>query len=202
VVKVAATALESFRKTPLDLRDRKVLQIDPEKATKVTIATDKPATTQPTTREAVHASVVLERSKQKVTMGPDLATTMPATTQSADAATQPAHEPSKWNVASKGGFDADDTKVDELLSSLNPLRATRYIESPAATTTPDATYVLTIETTDAQHEIRFIDPGGVQPLVGVYNGLTFEVPRHVAEAFGADFVKGESSSHADHAHQP
>jgi hypothetical protein len=184
--------------TPLALRDRKVLTIDPEKVTKLSLNIEKAATTQPTTREASTSSVVLERTKQQ--MGPVEPTTAPATmaaipttgeatTQaSTQPASQPVEPPSKWNLASKGGADADDVKVDDLLRELNPLRVDKYNETTPATQ-PSATVTLTIETTDARHEIRFIDPGEGKALTGAYNGLSFEVPRSILDKMEADFNK-------------
>jgi hypothetical protein len=77
--------------------------------------------------------------------------------------------------------------VDDLLRELNPLRADKFHET-APTTQPASTITLAVETTDARHEIRFIDPGDGQPINAAYNGLSFEVPRFVMEKFEADFA--------------
>lgn len=190
VVLVSASVLDSFRKRPLELRDKKVLFIEPEHVTRISIAIDKPATTQPTTREAVASSVTLERSKRE--MGPMLPATAPATAPSTtQASTQPSEPPSVWNVASRGGVDADDSKVNALLDEFKPLRVDKYFE-PAPTTQPAATVSLAFETTDARHEIRFTDPGDGKPLNGAYNGLSFEVARWLLEKLEADFVKSNA----------
>lgn len=184
VVTVVATAMDSFRKKPIDIRDKKLLAINPDKVNKITITTDKPATTQPTTREASKETVVLEHAK--AVMGPMLPTTGPATTQA--AATQPTDPPSKWVIASKDGAEADDPKIEQLMTELNPLRVTRYIDTAPAGKV-EGTYTLTIDATDAQIQIVFTDPGGSLPLVGMYNGLMFEVSRFVMDRVSGDFTK-------------
>ncbi|HWP39295.1 MAG TPA: DUF4340 domain-containing protein [Tepidisphaeraceae bacterium] len=196
VVLVPATSLESFRKTPLDLRDRKVLSIEEDRISKITITIDKAATTQPTTRAAEHKTIVLERARTTIALGPQTPSTAtaPATQPSTDAATtqaatQPTEPPSKWKLASKGGVDADDTKVADLLRELRPLRANKYLES-APTTQPAATYILSIETPDATHEIRLIDPADSKPLIGMYGGLTFELWRSLVDRLDSEFAKG------------
>ncbi len=207
IVKIAAATMDQFKKQPIELRDKRVLDIDPEKVTKITITTDKPATTQPTTREASHEVVELERNKQQVgtTTQPAApaaqasaatqpatqeasATTGPSTAPTTMAATQPVEPPSKWKLASKGGADADDSKVQQLLSELHPLRADKFVEHvPLVQINP--TYTLRVETTDAVHELRFTDPGNSQPVIASYDGLNFEVSRFVLEKMEGDFVK-------------
>lgn len=49
------------------LRDRKVLDIDPERVEKVALSIDRQATTQPTTKPAEKREVVLERRRQAAT---------------------------------------------------------------------------------------------------------------------------------------
>jgi hypothetical protein len=85
--------------------------------------------------------------------------------------------------------------VTDLLNELHPLRADRYLETSAATQ-PSSTVMLSIEATDAHHEIRFVDPGNGQPVVGSYNGLTFEVPRFILEKMEGDFAKSSKPAGA------
>ncbi len=88
IVKVAATTLDTLRKSPLDLRDRRVLDVAPEAAQRITIARDLRATTQPTKRDARKSTVVLVKQEEKIApAGPPAPT--PAT-KPAGAATQPA----------------------------------------------------------------------------------------------------------------
>ncbi|WP_428937547.1 DUF4340 domain-containing protein [Fontivita pretiosa] len=205
VVLVPATSLDSFRKTPLDLRDRRVLSIEEDRVSKIAITIDKAATTQPTTRAAQQKTIVLERARTTIAStqptpttqeATELASTNPATQQASTqqattqpATTQPAEPPSRWKLASAGGADADDTKVADLLRELRPLRANKYVESSPPTTLPAATYTLAIETPDATHEIRLVDPGDSKPLIGMYGGLTFEVWRSLADRLDSEFAK-------------
>jgi hypothetical protein len=205
IVKVSASSLDQFKKKPIELRDKRVLNIDPQTVTKISIAIDKPATTQPTTQEAVQKNVVLERNKQinampttvpgiqealAATTGPS---TGPSTGPTTLAATKPAEPPSKWKLTSKDNADADDSKVESLLSELHPLRADKFIESvPLIQVVP--TYSLRIETTDAVHEIRLSDPGNSKPITVTYNGLNFEMPRFFLERLDTDFTKSSASS--------
>ncbi|HVT90294.1 MAG TPA: DUF4340 domain-containing protein, partial [Tepidisphaeraceae bacterium] len=182
VVTVAVSSLEPFKKKPLDLRDRKVMSIEADQVSKITIVSEKAPTSQPSSPQ----TVVLERAR--IVMGPTKPATSPATTV---AATQPATPPSRWNIASKDNSQAEDSKVDQLLSELHPLRAEKYMESAPATQ-PAATYVVTLETPNATHELRLTDPGGSQPLVGSYNGLTFEISRFLADRLTTDFTKGST----------
>lgn len=188
VVRVAASTLDSLKKPPLELRDKRILDIDPEKVTKITLTTDKPATTQPTTREASHASLVLERNRAVVG-----ATTAPATgPATAEAATKPATPPAKWKLASGGNADADDTKVQTILTSLHPLRAEKFLES-APTLQSSTEYTLVIETTDASHTVKILDVGVSQPPVASYNGLTFNVQAFLVRDLEGDFAKPDTA---------
>lgn len=203
VVKVAASTLDEFRKAPLDLRDKNVMTVDPERVMKISIAIDKPATTQPASRPAVNQTVVLERARQIIgppapkaasaptTLAGTGPTSAPAT---AEASTRPAQPPSKWNLASKGGADADDSKVDSLLAEFHPLRADKYLQTSPAAAKSVATYTVMLDGADARHEMRFVDPGNGQPVVGQYNGLTFEVARWLIDRFDEDFARGAKSS--------
>ena len=78
-----------------------------------------------------------------------------------------------------------------MVSQLHPLRAAKYRES--ATTQPTATYVIQITTQAAggaepvKYEVRLVDPGNGQPLLGSYNGLAFEVDRSLIDRLSGDF---------------
>src|SRR5439155_11309419 len=134
------------------------------------------ATTRPTSRPASKKDVTITRHKEPpvlvlaaatkpaTTQATTQAVTRPSTTQ-AVASTQPA---SKWEVTSK---PADDSKVDQLLTELHPLRVRKYLEK-APTTQPSATYVIKL---DAQgpggaavvhHELKLIDPGNSGDVTG------------------------------------
>jgi hypothetical protein len=175
--------------TPLALRDRRVLDVDPERVEKVTIAIDRAATTQPTSRPAEKRELVLERRRETPQQGPAApaatapaatapaatapaatapAATAPATVPTTTAATAPATAPAepstKWVIVSEPKGDADDAKVDSLLQGLHPLRVTKYLEA-YPTTPPAASYVLSIHTNAygdqpaKVHEIKLVETG-------------------------------------------
>ena len=52
MVTVAATSLDAFRKTPLDLRDREVLDVNPDAVSRMSITKETAPATQPTTQPA------------------------------------------------------------------------------------------------------------------------------------------------------
>jgi hypothetical protein len=78
IVTVPATAVESLKKTPLDLRDRQVLDLDPDAISKVSISIDRAATTQPTAKPAEKREMVLERRSESLELGPPAPATAPA----------------------------------------------------------------------------------------------------------------------------
>ena len=179
IAKVPASALTSLEKKPLDLRDKRVVDIDPAKVSELTLTIDQPATTQPTTRPASQRTITLQRRPQSPS-------TSPSTTR---AATEPA---SRWQIASDADAPADDANVDALLSALHPLKVERYLEE-SPTTRPADSYTLVIKTTEAGGAgqstctIHMIEPNSTGPLTGSYNGLTFEVDRELLLKLQADF---------------
>ena len=215
VATVAARILETINKKPIELRDRKVLDLDPVQVSSITIASDLAATTQPTSRPASKQELVISRSKPATTTPPAAtapatqATTTASTTPvtapaaaptTAPAATSPATQPAtKWEVVTAGTDPkpADDAKVDQLLTQLHPLRAQKYLET-APTTQPTASYVLSISTAGPggtpvnRYEITLVDPGDMKPLIGTYNGLAFEVDRSLVDRISGDFLKGSA----------
>jgi hypothetical protein len=212
LIKVPASTMDSFNKKPLDLRDRRVLDIEPGQVSKLMILTDTPSTTQPTTKPASKSEIVLERKKQSLALGPEMPlvplpttrpttrpTTGPATTQAAAtqpttqvAATQPALPPSNWTLNGKG--DADESRIDTLLERLHPLRADKYIAGPLPTTQPAPRYVVHVSTVAAggaksgEYEFRLTDQGSEKPLIGEYNGLLFELSHSFLESITGDFA--------------
>jgi hypothetical protein len=211
LIKVPASTMDSFNKKPLDLRDRRVLDIEPTQVSKLTVLTDTPSTTQPTTKPASKSELVLERKKQSLALGPEMPllplpttrpttrpTTGPATQASATqpttqvAQTQPALPPSNWTLNGKG--DGDDSRVDALLEKLHPLRADKYIATPLPTTQPTPKYVIHVSTVAAggaksgEYEFRVSDQGAEKPLIGEYNGLAFELPHTFLESITGDFT--------------
>jgi len=201
---------------PLGFRDRKVTDVEPATVSDVTIVTDQPATTQPTTRPAKKTTVVLTRRKElekkpAVDLGATppvgvaapasrpatqaVATTRGAGTRPAVAATLPAEPKSTWELTSANKADADDAAVDAVLGALHPLRASKYLEpSETPTTQPAATHVVTLHTVSAggaktgTHELRITDRGSEKNPVGSFGGLTFEVDRDLLAKLTADFT--------------
>lgn len=203
LAKVAASSLETFNKKPLDLRDRRVVTIDPKLVSQIAITPQPLSATQPATAKPV----VLERKKSAPRpLGPELAatqpatnpatnpatrpTTMPATTQ---AATQPVLPPSDW-VLKTTNQEASEAKVQELLEALNPLRATKYLEKPTSPTTQPAGTVYLLEvTTEAAgrattHALRITDPGELKSLKGDYDQWLFELDRSLLASLTADYT--------------
>jgi hypothetical protein len=204
VVKVAATPLETLSKKPIDLRDKKVLDLIPEQVSKLSIVTDVPVGVAPATRPAKKTEVVIERRKQvpatQAAAATTQATTRPATTQaSTTQTTKPvvAEVPkplSVWELKSEPRGEADDEGVRNLLADIHPLRAVKYHES-TPTTRPTANYVIKITTEGpggtpiTGYELKLIDGGGDQGVTGEYNGLSFELPRTFLKKLEGDFAK-------------
>ncbi len=120
--------------------------------------------------------------------------TQPSTTQ---AATQPAVELSTWELVSDPRGEASDTKVMAVLNALHPLRVEKYLDAiPTTQAAPVATYTINLTTEAAggasvvQHQVRLIDRGSDQPLLGEYNGLTFELDRAILRQIEGEFTKG------------
>ncbi len=194
IVTVPASTIDSFRKTALDLREKVVLTIDPDRVESLTLAVTPPPATQPAATEpaatrpasaiAAAHSYEIERRKQNRMLGPVLPSTDPTSAPS----TQPS---STW--AFKAGGDADDAQVKALLDALHPLRAESFIAHPTPTTQPTATYSLTIHAGPSagsppqDYTLQITDPGGEQKLIGSYDGLTFNLERAIATNLQSDF---------------
>lgn len=191
----------------LSLRDRKVVDVTPEHVERFTLAIDRAATTQPTTRPAEQHECAIVRRHETAAFGPTLGPAAPATqpttgpaTLPAVASTQPATQPavaatqpgSKWAFESGGRGDADDGQVQDLLNALHPLRAEKFLEN-APTSQPAATYTLTIHVGPANghgpqdHTLRFTTPGATGNVIGSYEDLSFEVDRSILEKLDGDF---------------
>jgi hypothetical protein len=194
VVKTMATPIETLTKKPIELRDKKVLEIPAEQVSKISISTDLAAGPAPTTKPAKKSHLEIERRKQaaEATTKPTAATTKPTTQP---AATQAAKAPaSTWELKSEPKGDADDEEVRNLLAELHPLRATKFHDATPATK-PTGSYVLRVTTEaaggagSANYEIKLIDPGNDQPLLAEYNGLSFELPRTFLTKLEGNFAK-------------
>ncbi len=186
VVKAAAGVLDSLNKKPMELRDKTVVDLDPEKVERVVIAINQPATTQPVAAVS-NRSTTLERRKKDNMVGPVLnATTKPTTGPS----TAPAAPASTWVLAGTKPVDADDAKITALLAQLHPLKADKFLES-SSTTQPSKQYTVTLTLTGqaAPAVLTLTDPGNDASLIGTYNGLTFNLSRTIATDLSAEFKK-------------
>jgi len=213
IVTVPTSSLESFNKTALDLRDKKVADIDPAHVESFTLTIDRAATTQPTTKPAEQKQITIARRKEAApVLGPlpapvtqPVASTQP-TTRPAVASTQPTTAPvaatqpaSKWVFQSGGNGDADDGQVDALLGALHPLRAEKFLEKPP-TTQPAAAYSLVVRAGphDGQGQqeftFRFTNPGATGSVVGSYNELVFEIERSLLDKLDGDFKTKKAES--------
>jgi hypothetical protein len=207
IAKVLASNETTFNKTALDLRDKNLVSIEPEKVQSITIQVTRAATTQPTTMPAELRGFAIERRKEEPkVLGPILpATTEPATTQSSPATqvagtqptTQPAAVPatqpaatqpaSKWIFASGQTGDAEEGQVNALLTALHPLHVDKYQES-APTTQPAGSFTLAIHTSDGKdYSLHFTDPGNNAKVIGGYDELTFEIDRSLIDKISGDF---------------
>ncbi|HYE18005.1 MAG TPA: DUF4340 domain-containing protein [Tepidisphaeraceae bacterium] len=186
VVKVASTALATFQKKPLDLRDRKVMTIEPDQVSKLSIATQTPGGSGPVANPAPPktTTVSVERRKQ----------TAPAPSPDPTKPAPPA-APATWALLSDPKGDADAEAVQNLLADLKTLTVTKYLEAPPATATPAKTVTLALTTEGpggtpiTQHQLTLIDPGNDQPLTGSYNGLAFELSRTILSRLEGNFAK-------------
>jgi hypothetical protein len=209
LAKVSASSLDSFNnKKPLDLRDRKVVDVDPAQVTRVSVTTDKPATTQPTTRPASKTDLIIERKKQDLVLGPIVPATKPGATQpttqvastqaSTQPATQPALPPSDWTLKSAANADASQSTVQTLLEKFHPLRADKYLAAAPAGETVNAVYTVEIlaesPSGKTTRTLKLTDRGADKPLLGEYNGLTFETPHTLIESLTADFANKPEAS--------
>lgn len=179
IVKVPATSLDAFRKTPLALRSKKVLDIDPETVTSITIASNLPATTQPTTREAQARDISIQRQTPEAAAAPATAPT-----------TAEAEKPT-WVFAGGAESKVRESKVNTFLAALNPLEAEQFLETASPADSADH-YILTVTTESAGqkavHEIRIADLRNAGPLIGTYGDLVFELDRSLLPRIQGDFI--------------
>jgi hypothetical protein len=110
---LSQSAIDKLTKaSPLSLRDRRVINIDPTKISEVSLRIDRPATTQPTTKPAEQLDYQITRRKENLMLGPVLPsapsspTTAPApATLPAAPATAPVTAPATQPSAAAGRFD-------------------------------------------------------------------------------------------------
>ena len=204
IVKVPASVLDALDKKPLDVRDKNVLDIDPAQVSKITVAMNQPATTQPVAAAMDHVVTLQKRPKPPI--GPPMplmtpkitaATTAPTTGPTTAPASQPTTAPvmleaskSEWVTAGPQQMDAEDSKVATLLGQFHPLKVEKYLPLPA-TGKVVKQYTVTILTmaNPTPVVLTVTDPGNEGNLVGACNGLTFELLRTTATEWSGDFTK-------------
>ena len=123
IVKVPVSVLNALDKKPMDLRDKAVVDIDPAKVVKITIATEQMPTTQPMKIAPLPPMpvVLVHRQKTPPTTNP---TTMPAM-----GPVLPQGPKTEWAIAGATQTDADDSKVSALLGELHPLHVEKYLDA-------------------------------------------------------------------------
>jgi hypothetical protein len=193
IAKVDVASLTALEKKPLDLRDKRVLDIDPDQVSRFSITT-----TLRKVPDAKGAEVIVQRRQGGGGKGVPFVTTAPSTAP----ATQPsladklqlpnAKPPSPWVLGN--GDEADENEVKDFLTALHPLRVDKYLETNPVTQ-PATQFVVKVHTEAAggaglaDHELRLIDRGNEQPYVGIYGGLTFEISRFSMSKFMQDDFK-------------
>lgn len=185
VVKIPADVLHAVVKSPLELRDKRVVDLKPADVTRIALTIDR----SPGKSEV--KQVVIDRKHAPLQAGPPLPASQPT-------ATKPAESPVQWESKSDPAMTINDARVETLLANFHPLHAESFVESAPATTQPATRYELTITTRAADgsgpagpvdHRISFVDAGGdSQSVVGTYNGVTFHAARSVLSALEGDFA--------------
>lgn len=150
---VTAFSVGPLRKTALELRDKRVVDIRPADVTKIEIVNEPVATTRPSERTVLVRRTVTEPAaivppipmpSTQPGMKPELPSTLPVAERQA------------WLLESADVVhspEADVAKVDALLESLRPLRAQRFL-SGAAATQPSTPWLLRVTTTSGATELR------------------------------------------------
>jgi hypothetical protein len=128
---VAATSKEAFDKTALDLRDKKVIDLDPAHVERFTLSVDRAATTQPTTQPAEQHEYTIARRKENKIIGP-MPEPAPATRA---AGSEPSTHPGLASTEPATGPAATEPTTRPTLASTEP--ATK----PAAATSPASKWV-------------------------------------------------------------
>jgi hypothetical protein len=188
--------MDSVLKGSLDLRDRNVVQVASSEITRIRVLKTIPATTKPFPRPEILHEVVLERRpppKVDFKAGPPLPATRPTSGPATMASTMPATQPaSVWMITSiKTHTDADDSKVDAVLGSFNPLHADKFLAA-LPPTAGQTTFLVTLTTAKGPPtQVLFYDPGttATDSPVGVCGDAIFNVPRAVITALDTDFTR-------------
>jgi len=189
IVTVPATTIDSFRKTALDLRDKTVVNIDPDRVESFSLTVAQTPATQPSTQPVLTLPLIprshaIERRKQERTLGPVLPTT--------NSTTAPTTQPlSAW--VTKSGAAVDDAQVKALLEAFHPLKAESFIAHPSPLPALAPTYTLSAHVGPGagagpqDYTLQITDPGGDAKLIGSSEGLTFNLDRPIAQILATEF---------------
>lgn len=180
VIKVPASTMDSLNKSPLDLRDRTVLDIDPAKVTELEIRRHLPAATQPTSRPASGIDLVIDRNAKPQ------AATSPSTHPTTVAATQPSPT---WVFVTKEktGAKVNEDNVTDVLTALHPLKAEKYLEK-LPSTMPSDQFRVTVTASGEKYTIYLsATPANDTNAIATYNGSIFEVPNTLIDHLKLDF---------------
>src|SRR5581483_4589027 len=232
VALVPAYSMTKFDKKPLDLRDKNVLKLDKAAVESITVTTNKPATTQPTTRAAEETTLTIVRNKEvpatpwrapfalpgqkgATTQATSAPTTAPATMASTEPTTAPSTapttvastEPATKPAPPKWEITSDPKgPADESAvdALLNQLSPLRVEKflEKNPTSQPSDRYTLTIATSNGSYTISLTDPGGSANPIGEYNGLMFEVSRFFLEKVTGKFTPGSDPAPASPSNLP
>jgi hypothetical protein len=208
IAKIAASSLDNFKKSPLDLRDKDVVSIPPPEVNAISLVKETwpaAATQNATVQRAPEIALVRRPPAPPKPMGPALPTTLksgarpttgpattgPATTGPATPAvpkTEPAESLWMFPDVSQNKSQVDDSKVDALLEKLDPLRADKYVQK-APDSAKQTRYILTLQTKSQRYHVEFVRPSNGQSAYGTYDNLTFEIPTTMLDALDSDFKK-------------
>ena len=203
---VPATSETAFQKSPLDLRNKEVATIDPDKVSSIRIVVLRKATTQPTTRPAdTHEYTIDRRPIVAPILGPTLpagvnpvtqpaatepaasqpaiATTQPASTQADISTTQPASAPST-EAATQPSTEASPQPV---LASTQPAPApastsTWMFSSGGAGDAEDGQVTALLDSFHPLKATKFIDPAQIDG--DVYTVVVRTIPARAGDPVG------------------
>lgn len=124
IATVAASILDTFNKTPLDLRDKKVIDLDPDRVESFSVQIDH----APTTKPVDNRNFTIARRKESRILGPvfPAPTTQPAASQAAPSAAGTT-EPATTTLPAAIGAAAQPAAVPTTL----PVAATEPSTRPA-----------------------------------------------------------------------
>jgi hypothetical protein len=187
VARVNASVIDAFQKQPLDLRDKRVLDIVPDEVNRFSIVTGSAGATKPSTTAATTGAsneVVVQRRREGVGV-PFVPTTQPVMDGAAAKFKLDGIVPkrSAWVLGDAGKNQAaDESEVISFLAAMHPLRVDKYLSAIPATQ-PAKSVIVTVHTEapggakSADHAIKLLDQGGTLPYLGSYEGLNFEISR-------------------------